>query len=179
MRPKRQRPRPSQNKQPGGTFQEEVFNDIPEDDLGFFSDVNFPDISTFGGYLLTRSDHILTELIGQVWAGIQRKSGRRGTPMRSPGTTRENLRGPASTEVNVLDDLPANPADVRAPSASGTTRTLTRISSTEARRAPRTSPCLRAAVTPRTTTSRTTPSPSHSHSPADPTAPGPATPARR
>lgn len=48
VRPKRQRPRPSQNKQPVATFQEEAFNDIPEDDLGFFSDVDFPDISTFG-----------------------------------------------------------------------------------------------------------------------------------
>ena len=50
VRPKRQRPRPSQNKQPMATFQEEAFNDIPEDDLGFFSDVSFPDISTFGVY---------------------------------------------------------------------------------------------------------------------------------
>ena len=50
VRPKRQRPRPSQNKQPVASFQEEAFNDIPEDDLGFFSDVNFPDISTFGVY---------------------------------------------------------------------------------------------------------------------------------
>ena len=50
MRPKRQRPRPTENKQPMASFQEEAFNDIPEDDLGFFSDVNFPDISTFGVY---------------------------------------------------------------------------------------------------------------------------------
>ena len=50
VRPKRQRPRPSQNKQPVASFQEEAFNDIPEDDLGFFSDVDFPDISTFGVY---------------------------------------------------------------------------------------------------------------------------------
>ena len=52
VRPKRQRPRPSQNKQPVASFQEEAFNDIPEDDLGFFSDVDFPDISTFGVYLV-------------------------------------------------------------------------------------------------------------------------------
>ena len=51
VRPKRQRPRPSQNKQPVANFQEDAFNDIPEDDLGFFSDVNFPDISTFGVFL--------------------------------------------------------------------------------------------------------------------------------
>ena len=67
MRPKRQRPRPSQNRQPETSFQEEAFNDIPEDDLGFFSDVNFPDISTFGVYLFMRwLDHILTELSSGV-----------------------------------------------------------------------------------------------------------------
>ena len=51
VRPKRQRPRPSQAVQPAGdleNFQEAAFNDIPGDDLGFFNEVNFPDISSFG-----------------------------------------------------------------------------------------------------------------------------------
>ena len=51
VRPKRQRPRPSQTVQSAGdleNFQEAAFNDIPGDDLGFFNEVNFPDISSFG-----------------------------------------------------------------------------------------------------------------------------------
>merc|ERR1712165_220630 len=60
-----------------------------------------------------------------VWAGIQRKSERREPPMKSHGTTRENLRDLASTEVNALDDLPVNPADVRDPWGFGTTPILT------------------------------------------------------
>lgn len=49
VRPKRQRPRPSHSNQPDlENFQEAAFNDIPEGDLGFFNEVNFPDISSFG-----------------------------------------------------------------------------------------------------------------------------------
>ena len=106
--------------------------------------------------------------------------------MKCHGTTIENPRGLASTEVNVLADLPVNPADARVPWAFGTTLTSTLISSTEAPRAPRTSRCLRIvvevvlvvvveAVTPRTTTSRTTLRPSL----AGPTTPGLVTPLRR
>ena len=58
-RPKRQRPRPinydsEQNKfsseVPGNSFKEPIFKDAPNDNMGFFNDVqeNFPDIASFG-----------------------------------------------------------------------------------------------------------------------------------